>query len=139
MERLRALCDSSDRFDRLYGADGATVAGSTHYESAAPMIEVPQEFNRWGMRIVSGLAIATLLVACVLVVARFWPIGPDYYFTFHRTAEKWLNGETRLYYDNQTTEVHVNHDIGFFNAPWTLVILVSLAFLQLVVLQAILT
>ncbi len=103
------------------------------------MIEVPQVFSRWRMRIVAGLGIAMILVACVLLVARFWPIGPDYYFTFHRTAEKWLNGETRLYDDNPTTEVPGNPDIGFFNAPWTLIILVPLALLPLDVGQAILT
>jgi hypothetical protein len=90
-------------------------------------------------RMVRWIVIAAIALSSIVVVANVWPIGPDYFFTFHRTAEKWLNGETRLYDDNPTIEVPGNPDIGFFNAPWTLIVLVPLALLPLQLGQAILT
>jgi Glycosyltransferase family 87 len=94
--------------------------------------------RRWRWQVGTGFVIAGIIAASVFLVAQFWPIGPDYYFTYYRTAEKWLNGETRLYDGNPTTEIPGNPDIGFFNAPWTLGLLVPLALLPLQLGEALL-
>lgn len=73
---------------------------------------------------------AAVTIGLVVVMARTWPIGPDYYFTFRPAAEMFLLGETRLY-DQET--------LGFFNAPWTLLFFVPLTALSLRAGQAVLT
>lgn len=79
----------------------------------------------WGL--VAGGAV---FVGLVVVMARVWPIGPDYYFTFRPAAEKFLQGETRLY-DQET--------LGFFNAPWLLLYFIPVTQLSLRAGQALLT
>lgn len=71
-----------------------------------------------------------VIAGLVIVMARVWPIGPDYYFTFRPAAEKFLQGETRLY-DQET--------LGFFNAPWLLLFFVPVTQFSLRVGQAMLT
>jgi len=73
---------------------------------------------------------AAVTIGLVVVMARTWPVGPDYYFTFRPAAEMFLLGETRLY-DQET--------LGFFNAPWTLLFFVPLTALSLRAGQAVLT
>jgi len=77
------------------------------------------------------LALAMLVAVTLLLVvlmARVWPIGVDYYFTFHPVTKKLLAGETQLY-DRQT--------LGFYNAPWVLLFFVPLTALSLRVGQAV--
>src|SRR5260221_11830126 len=99
------------------------------------MIAPLQQLNRWRWQIVGGLVIAAALVVCILFLAHVWPIGPDYYFTFQRTAQMWLHGETRLY-DSATLDSSYSN--GFFNAPWTLILLVPLSLLPLQIGEAVL-
>lgn len=73
---------------------------------------------RWALWLLAGVIIFVLVV----IFANVWPIGADYYYTFQPVAERWLRGETRLYDDNSQ---------GFFNPPWTLVVLVPLSVLPL--------
>lgn len=71
-------------------------------------------------------------LAALLLVASFalwWPDGVDYYFTFRPVARSFLSGETRLYDEAS---------LGFYNAPWTLLILVPLGLLSFSLGQAVL-
>lgn len=76
------------------------------------------------------LLFCAVVAGLVILMARVWPIGPDYYFTFRPAAEKFLQGETRLY-DQET--------LGFFNAPWLLLFFVPVTQLSLRLGQALLT
>src|SRR5690242_15030290 len=103
------------------------------------MVTAPNADATLRMRVIRWVIITAVLLGSIVVVSKVWPIGPDYYFTFHRTAEKWLLGETHLYDDNPTVEVPGNPDIGYFSVPWLLIILVPLALLSLQLGQAVLT
>ncbi len=70
----------------------------------------------------------TVIIALIAVMARVWPTGVDYYFTFYPVTKKFLAGETRLY-DVQT--------LGFYNAPWVLLFFAPLTALSLRVGQAV--
>ena len=76
---------------------------------------------RWLFSPRLGLAVA-IVAALVIVMARSWPLGPDYYYTYFSATQAWLRGATRLY-------DHGFHN--FYNAPWTLVLLVPLVWLPL--------
>jgi len=92
---------------------------SKHQSSLSPRARV------WIGVLVLGAA-AALLVACF---ALWWPRGVDYHFTFRPVARGFLTGETRLYDEAS---------LGFYNAPWTLVILIPLGLLSFSLGQAIL-
>jgi hypothetical protein len=68
--------------------------------------------------------------ALVVVTALFWPVGPDYYYTHRPVAERFLRGETRLFDGNS---------VGFYNAPWSLLLIIPLTWLPLAWGQAALT
>ena len=57
-----------------------------------------------------------LVVLCTIffVMARYWPPGPDYYFTFRPVTKSFFSGETQLYDSNST---------GYFNAPWGILLI----------------
>ncbi|HMM30119.1 MAG TPA: hypothetical protein PKD46_17705 [Aggregatilineaceae bacterium] len=76
-------------------------------------------------------ASALALVALLLVAgfALWWPDGVDYFFTFRPVARGFLSGETRLYDEAS---------LGFYNAPWTLLILVPFGLLSFSLGQAVL-
>lgn len=62
-------------------------------------------------------------------MSTVWPLGPDYYYTYYQVSQRWLRGETRLY-DEQSR--------GFYNAPWTLILIVPLSLLRVRVGEAVL-
>lgn len=95
------------------------------------MLNLPFRVRSQPLPAVLALALlGTVTVGLVMVMARTWPIGPDYYFTFRPAAEKFIHGETRLY-DQET--------LGFFNAPWTLLFFIPVTLLSLRTGQAVLT
>ncbi len=49
-------------------------------------------------------------------------LGDDYFFTFREVTESFLRGETRLYDSNS---------VGFYNAPWTILVILPTVFLSL--------
>ena len=68
-----------------------------------------------------GLAVV-IVAALVIVMARYWPLGPDYYYTYFSATQAWLRGATRLY----------DHGFpAFYGAPWLLVLLLPLVWLPL--------
>lgn len=80
----------------------------------------------------SWLGVGAFITAVLLLVVCFtlwWPRGVDYHFTFRPVARGFLTGETRLYDEAS---------LGFYNAPWTLVILMPLGLLSFSLGQAIL-
>lgn len=68
------------------------------------------------------LLLCTVILSFIVVMAKVWPIGVDYYFTFYPVTKKLLTGETSLY-DTQT--------LGFYNAPWVLLFFAPLTALSL--------
>ncbi|GIV80701.1 MAG: hypothetical protein KatS3mg051_0055 [Anaerolineae bacterium] len=86
--------------------------------------------SRAASTVLGLVLIGAVFAGLVVVMARVWPIGPDYYFTFRPAAEKFLQGETRLY-DQET--------LGFFNAPWLLLYFIPVTQLSLRAGQALLT
>lgn len=80
------------------------------------------------------LLLGLCIVVCLLTlwIAERTFIGPDFYFTYYATGSKWLGGEGPLY--GLTYE---QADVGFYNAPWLLLILVPTALLPLALGQAI--
>lgn len=72
--------------------------------------------------------LGAVIAGLVVVMARVWPIGVDYYYTFLPVTEKLLAGQTRLY-DQQTA--------GFYNAPWVLLFFAPLTALSLRLGQAV--
>lgn len=93
-------------------------------------MSVPSPRSRTVTTLLGLLLIGAVFVGLVVVMARFWPIGPDYYFTFRPAAGKFLQGETRLY-DRET--------LGFFHAPWLLLYFIPVSQLSLRAGQALLT
>lgn len=73
------------------------------------------------------LLLCTVIFSFIVVMAKVWPVGVDYYFTFYPVTRKLLAGETSLY-DTQT--------LGFYNAPWVLLFFVPLTALSLRLGQA---
>ncbi|MGQ9848905.1 MAG: glycosyltransferase 87 family protein [Aggregatilineaceae bacterium] len=73
------------------------------------------------------LLLGTVILSFIVVMAKVWPIGVDYYFTFYPVTKKLLTGETSLY-DTQT--------LGFYNAPWVLLFFAPLTALSLRLGQA---
>ncbi len=69
----------------------------------------------------AALALGTVGVLGGLFVA-FWPLGPDYYYTFRPVAQGCLKGVTHLY-DAQS--------VGFYDAPWTVALFLPSALLPL--------
>lgn len=65
-----------------------------------------------------------LLVLCAVFVlfGEYWPLGDDYFFTFREVTESFLQGETRFYDSNS---------VGFYNAPWTILVILPTVFLSL--------
>jgi hypothetical protein len=61
---------------------------------------------------------------CIVFVllATFWPIGPDYFFTFRPITESFTRRETRLYDSNS---------VGYYNAPWSILVLLPTIMLPL--------
>lgn len=73
-----------------------------------PSIRSPQ--NSY---LLSGLVIlgtVAILMTVFILMAQRLPVGVDYYTSYRRAAEKWIDGETNLYYDP---------DFVFYNAPWS--------------------
>lgn len=69
--------------------------------------------------------VAILLISiCVIFVlfGEFWPLGDDYFFTFRTVTESFFQGKTRLYDENS---------LGFYNAPWTVLMLWPIILLPL--------
>ena len=64
------------------------------------------------------VAVLCVVVAVFVVLCLFWPIGADYYYTYHPIARAWTAGETHLY--DQASR-------GFFNAPWLILPLALLS------------
>ncbi len=56
-----------------------------------------------------ALLFITALLLVFLVMGTFWPLGPDYWFTFRPVTEAFFRGETRLFDTDKW---------GYFNAPW---------------------
>jgi hypothetical protein len=77
----------------------------------------------------AGLVIVVIVVVLTVMMAEVWPIGPDYYYTFRPVTEKVVRGEVQLYtFDTR----------GFFNAPWTLLLMLPTTWVSLPVGQAML-
>lgn len=68
-----------------------------------------------------GLLLVGVGLLFLAVMANLWQVGPDY-FVYRTTAEKWLQGTTRLYDENGR---------NFFNMPWTLLLIIPLTFFPL--------
>jgi hypothetical protein len=49
-----------------------------------------------------------------LLMAQFWPVGPDYFYTFRPLGEDFLKGTARLYDPNQ---------YSYYNAPWGMLLI----------------
>lgn len=64
---------------------------------------------------------AITVIALAMLMIRYWPLGADYLYIYRPVAEHWINGQTRLYDDNA---------LGFYNAPWTILLLVPLTWLS---------
>ncbi len=63
-----------------------------------------------------------VLSAVFVVFGEYWPLGDDYFFTFREVTESFLRGETRLYDSNS---------VGFYNAPWTILVILPTVFMSL--------
>ena len=69
------------------------------------------------------VTIFLLVVSAVFVAfGEYWPLGDDYFFTFREVTESFLRGETRLYDSNS---------VGFYNAPWTILVILPTVFFSL--------
>jgi hypothetical protein len=79
--------------------------------------------------LVGLLIILLALTILFFLIFNFWSVGIDYYYTYHVTTEKWLQGETKLYDNNNQ---------GFYNLPWLLVLFIPLHFLPLAISNTIL-
>ncbi len=55
------------------------------------------------------LLLIVVFLVIFLLLGRFLPVGPDYFFTFRPVTLAFLRGETRLF-DPES--------IGYYNAPW---------------------
>lgn len=71
-----------------------------------------------------------LLLAVFLAMGRFWPIGPDYFYTFRPLTEAFFRGETRLFDASSP---------GYFNAPWAVFLIAPTLLLPLSYGQAAIT
>ncbi len=69
-----------------------------------------------------GTFFLLVVVAVFVVFGEYWPLGDDYFFTFRSVTESFLRRETRLY---------DNNSIGFYNAPWTILVILPTLFLSL--------
>ena len=79
-------------------------------------------------------AYRVLFVACALCIVLalfvyFWPVGPDWYYTFRPVTLAFLQGETQLF--DEASQ-------GFYLAPWGVFLLAPLAMLSIELGQAIL-
>ena len=65
-------------------------------------------------RLVLQYGLITILLGMVFYLAgTYWPTGPDYYFTFRPITEAYLRGTSQLYGQN---------NMGYFLAPWGLLV-----------------
>jgi hypothetical protein len=77
-----------------------------------------------------SLLLFLLVVAAIFILfGEFWPLGDDYFFTFRAVTEAFLQGETQLYDSGSQ---------GFYNAPWTILVILPTVFLPLQYGQALL-
>jgi hypothetical protein len=60
------------------------------------------------------VSVFALIATVFLAFYIFWPIGADYHYTYESVTRAWLTGKTQLY-DAQS--------VGYFNAPWLVLIL----------------
>ncbi len=75
------------------------------------------------MRDFLRVIIFLLVLGGVFVLfGEYWPLGDDYFFTFRTVTESFLRGETQLYDTNS---------VGFYNAPWTILVILPTVFLSL--------
>ena len=77
-----------------------------------------------------GLVLAALLPVVFVVMVRFWPVGPDYFYTFRPLAEAFFKGETRLFDASSP---------GYFNAPWAIFLIAPTLLLPLKYGQAVIS
>lgn len=82
------------------------------------------------MRNVRKIALFITVVGAVfLLFGKVWPPGADYYYVFRPTVEAFLRGDSRLYDELSA---------GFYNTPWTVFLLIPIAWLPLRYGQALL-
>jgi hypothetical protein len=86
--------------------------------------------SQWPRIAAVTVALVLVLVLLVQVMASTLPVGADYYKIYRPVAENVINGKTRLYDD---------HSRGFFNTPWTVILLLPLPALSIRTGQAVLT
>jgi len=84
--------------------------------------------RRTSRQLLPILLIVAVLLGIFVLMATSWPVGSDYFFYFYPTAFDVRNGLSRLY-DNPRR---------FFNAPWTLALLVPLTYLEIPTGEAVL-
>jgi hypothetical protein len=78
-----------------------------------------------------GFLFASLiLILLTPLFGKFWPVGPDYYFTFRPVTEMWFNGQTVLYDHNHS---------GYFGSPWGIFLIAPTLLLPIEYGQALLT
>ncbi len=77
-----------------------------------------------------GLALAALLLVVFGVMGRFWPVGPDYFYTFRPLTAAFFAGETRLFDAGSP---------GYFNAPWAIFLIAPTLLLPLSYGQALIS
>jgi len=78
---------------------------------------------------ISILFTFVIMVGLVVVLAHYWPLGPDYYFVFRPITKLFLQADTRLYDQNS---------LGFYNPPWAIWLFIPTVFLPLNYGQALL-
>lgn len=61
-----------------------------------------------------------VLFILFILLARYWVIATDYFFTFRPITESFIHGETQLY-DSKS--------LGYFNLPWSIFVFLPTIFL----------
>jgi len=67
-----------------------------------------------GRAITQIILISASVVALVFIFANYWPLGPDYFYTFRPVAKAFISGQADLYSD--TTR-------GYFASPWGILLI----------------
>lgn len=81
-------------------------------------------------RVSGTILVASTVGILFLLLAKYWPVGPDYFYTLRPVTTAWFSGDTELYDDNH---------FGYFGSPWGIFLIAPTLLLSIPYGQALLT